>query len=152
MTSNATKPTSDLVVHLRRVLPASRERVYEALTNPDKLARWWGPKGFSCPSIEFDPCVGGSYRIAMQPPRDGELFHLSGEFREVGPLARLAYTFVWDPPASDDQETLAELSLADERGGTELTLVQGPFATEERRKLHEDGWSEGFDRLREVLD
>lgn len=151
MTSNATKPAGDLVVHLRRVLPASRNRVYEALTNPDKLARWWGPKGFSCPSIEFEPHVGGGYRIAMQPP-DGELFHLSGEFMEVVPPARLAYTFVWDPPAPDDQETLAELSLVDERGGTELTLVQGPFPSEERRKLHQDGWSDGFDRLREVLD
>ena len=151
MTSNATKPAGDLVVHLRRVLPASREHVYEALTRPDKLARWWGPSGFRCPSIDFDPRVGGTYRIAMQPPK-GDLFYLSGEFRDVGPPTRLAYTFVWDPPAPDDRETLAELSLTDKRGGTELTLVQGPFATEERRKLHEDGWSEGFDRLREVLD
>ena len=151
MTSKAAKPASERVVHLRRVLPAARERVYEALANPEKLTRWWGPKGFSCPSIEFEARVGGSYRIAMLPP-EGELFHLCGEFREVAPPARLAYTFVWDPPASDDQETLAELSLRDERGGTELTLVQGPFATEERRKVHEDGWSEGFDRLREVLD
>ena len=151
MTSNATKPAGDLVVHLRRVLPASREHVYEALTRPDKLAIWWGPNGFRCPSIDFDPRVGGTYRIAMQPPK-GDLFYLSGEFRAVHAPARLAYTFVWDPPAPDDQETLAELSLTDERGGTELCLVQGPFATEERRKLHEDGWSEGFDRLREVLD
>ena len=151
MTGNATAAASELAVHLRRILPASRERVYETLTHPDKLARWWGPKGFRCPSIDFDPRVGGSYRIAMLPPK-GELFYLSGEFRAVEAPARLAYTFVWDPPTPDDQETLAELSLENERGGTELSLIQGPFATEERRKLHEEGWSEGFDRLREVLD
>ncbi len=151
MTSRGTTPASELVVRLRRVLPASRERVYHALTNPAKLARWWGPNGFTCPSIEFVPRVGSGYRIAMQPPA-GELFHLTGEFREVSPPVRLAYTFVWEPPAPDDQETLAQLSLKNERGGTELTVVQGSFITEERRKLHEDGWSESFDRLRHILD
>jgi uncharacterized protein YndB with AHSA1/START domain len=151
MTGNVAAETSGLVVRLRRILPASREQVYDALTNPHKLARWWGPQGFSCPNIEFEPQVGGSYRIAMQPPQR-ESFCLSGEFREVKAPVRLAYTFIWSPPAPDDQETLAELSLADKRGGTELTLVQGPFVTEERRALHESGWSEGFDRLREVLD
>jgi uncharacterized protein YndB with AHSA1/START domain len=151
MTSDPTGPPTALVVELCRVLPASRERVYEALASPDKLARWWGPKGFSCPDVDFAPCVGRGYRIAMQPP-EGAVFHLCGEFREVARPARLVYTFVWDPPAPDDRETVAELSLTDERGGTRLTLVQGPFATEERRRLHEDGWSEGLDRLRDVLD
>ena len=151
MTSRGTTPASELVVRLRRVLPASRERVYDALTNPAGLTRWWGPNGFTCPSIEFEPQVGSGYRIAMQPP-EGELFHLTGEFREVSPPVRLGFTFVWEPPAPDDQETLAQLSLKNERGGTELTLVQGSFVTEERRKLHENGWSESFDRLRHILD
>jgi uncharacterized protein YndB with AHSA1/START domain len=151
MTSRGTTPASELVVRLRRVLPPSRERVYDALTNPVTLARWWGPNGFTCPSIEFEPRVGDGYRIAMQPPED-ELFHLTGEFREVSPPERLAYTFVWEPPAPDDHETLAQLSLKNERGATELTLTHGSFITEERRKLHEDGWSESFDRLRHILD
>ena len=150
MTSNATKPAGDLVVHLRRVLPASREHVYEALTKPDKLARWWGPKGFSCPLIEFDPRVGGSYRIAMQPP-DGDPFHLSGEFREVDPPDHLAYSFRWDPPDPDDRETVVALSLRELDGGTELLLTQGDFATQERLALHEGGWTESLERLREVL-
>lgn len=138
-------------LRIRRVLPASPRRVYAALTDPDLLARWWGPKGFTCPSIEFEPRVGGSYRIAMQP-QGGELFHLVGEFREVKPPACLAFTFVWDPADPDDRETLAELALRDERGGTEITLTQGPFATEDRKRLHEDGWIESLDRLRDALD
>jgi uncharacterized protein YndB with AHSA1/START domain len=81
MTSRGTTPASELVVRLRRVLPPSRERVYDALTNPVTLATLVGPNGFTCPSIEFEPRVGDGYRIAMQPP-EGELFHLTGEFRE----------------------------------------------------------------------
>jgi len=84
--------SDELTLHLDRVLPAPRSVVFSALIEPDELAKWWGPKGFAAPSIELKPHVGGTYRIAMQPP-DGELFHLSGEFRDVDAPARLAYTF-----------------------------------------------------------
>ena len=85
-----------LTLSLERTFSAPREVVYRALTEPDEVAKWWGPKGFTSPSVDFDPQVGGSYRIAMQPP-DGELFHLSGEFREVGPPSRLGYTLMGSP-------------------------------------------------------
>lgn len=120
-------------LHLERVLPARPARVFEACVEPDQLARWWGPAGFTAPSIELDPRVGGSYRIAMQPP-EGELFHLSGEFREVDPPGRLAYTFRWEDPDPNDQETVAELSFNDLDGSTRLVLDQGAFATEARRQ------------------
>ena len=82
----------------------------------------------------------------MQPP-EGEPFHLSGEFTEVEPPSALAYTFVWDPPNPDDQETLATLSLEEAGDSTRLTLVQAPFATEERLALHRDGWTESLEKL-----
>lgn len=137
-------------LHLERVLPARPARVFEACVEPDQLARWWGPAGFTAPSIELDPRVGGSYRIAMQPP-EGELFHLSGEFREVDPPGRLAYTFRWEDPDPHDQETVAELSFNDLDGSTRLVLDQGAFATEARRQLHDDGWSDSLDRLQALL-
>jgi uncharacterized protein YndB with AHSA1/START domain len=94
--------------------------------------------------------VGGSYRIAMQPPA-GDLFYLSGEFREVDPPARLAYTFRWDPPDPEDRETVVTLSLQDRGEGTEVLLTQGEFATENRLALHEGGWMDSFGRLEQLL-
>jgi uncharacterized protein YndB with AHSA1/START domain len=140
-----------LVLCVRRTLPAARTAVYSALSDPRELAKWWGPRGFTAPSVEFDPRVGGSYRIAMQPPDGDLLFYLSGDFREVDPPARLAYTFRWDPPDPDDRETLARLSLQDRGHRTEVLLTQGKFATEERLRLHERGWTDCFGRLEEVL-
>jgi uncharacterized protein YndB with AHSA1/START domain len=140
----------DLTLELKGEMPAPCKRVWRALTDPAELADWWGPNGFTSPSVELDLRVGGSYRIAMQPP-EGELFHLSGEFTEVDPPSRLAYTFVWDPPNPDDQETVATLSLTDLGDSTKLVLAQGAFATEERLALHRDGWTDGFGRLRELL-
>ena len=139
-----------LVLRLKRILPAPRAAVYRALSDPGELAKWWGPRGFTAPSVEFDPRVDGSYRIAMQPP-DGDLFHLSGEFREVDPPARLAYSFRWDPPDLDDRQTVVTLSLQDRGERTEVLLTQGEFATEERLELHEDGWTDSFGRLEQVL-
>ena len=137
-------------LELRRVFRAPQAVIYRQLTDPDQLAQWWGPAGFTAPSVDFDPQVGSSYRIEMQPP-DGEPFHLSGEFREVDPPARLAYTFRWEPPDPDDRETLVSISLRDLGEECELLLTQGEFATEERRALHEEGWTEGFERLEQVL-
>ena len=146
MGSAAKIPCIDHVLHLKRIFPAQRGTVYAALTDPAQIRRWWGPSGFTVPDVDFDPQAGGGYRIAMQPP-DGDLFHLEGEFREVEPPARLAYTFRWVPPDPDDRETLVTLSLTDHGDGTELRLTQGEFATEPRYALHEAGWTETLERL-----
>lgn len=141
----------ELALHMQHVLPAPRPRVFELFTEPGELARWWGPHGFTVPSIDLDLRAGGSYRFAMQPP-EGDLFHLAGEFVEVDPPARLAYTFRWEEPDPDDQETLVTLSF-DEAGpqGTALGFTQGEFRTEARRALHEQGWADSFEKLRRLL-
>jgi uncharacterized protein YndB with AHSA1/START domain len=138
-------------LRMGRILPASRDDVFRALTDPDELAEWWGPKGFAVPDLHFAPRVGDTFRIAMQPP-DGDVFHLSGEFREVDPPARLAFTFRWEPPDPDDRETAVTLTLEDRGEVTEVVLTQGEFATAERRALHEGGWSDSFERLAALLD
>lgn len=145
-----TADSGELTLHLERVLPAPRSLVFRASTEPDELARWWGPKGFTAPGVEVDLRVGGSYRIAMQPP-EGGLFHLSGEFREVDPPTRLAYTFRWEEPDPDDRETVVTLSLEDLGEATGLIVEQGLFATEGRRALHEGGWTEALVRLQALF-
>jgi uncharacterized protein YndB with AHSA1/START domain len=139
-----------LWLRMTRVMPAPGAVVWSALTDPERLARWWGPKGFTVPSLEFEPAVGESYRISMRPP-EGELFHLDGVFREVDPPSLLSYTFLWDPPDPDDRETVVTLALANPGAETEVALTQGEFATEERLALHDGGWSESFEKLEELL-
>jgi uncharacterized protein YndB with AHSA1/START domain len=138
------------VLRLERRLSAPREVVYGRLTDPTELARWWGPKGFTVPAIDFEPTVGRSYRISMQPP-EGELFYLTGEFLEVEPPATLAFTFRWEPPHEDDRETTATLALEELEHATMLRLTQGDFTTPERHALHEGGWTVSIDRLEELL-
>jgi uncharacterized protein YndB with AHSA1/START domain len=136
----------ELTLAIERVLAAPVAVVFAAFTEASELAKWWGPVGFSIPRLEFEPCVGASYRIEMQPPA-GEVFHLHGEFRAFNPPGRLAYTFIWEPPDPDDVETLVDLSFRDLDGSTAVSLKQGTFKTEARRVLHRDGWADSFDKL-----
>ena len=138
------------MLQIDRVLPAPPPVVFAAFTQPDELRKWWGPEGFSIPSLQFEPRTGEAYRIEMQPP-EGDAFHLTGEFRDVDSPSRLAFTFVWEPADADDVETVAELMFRASGESTELSLSQGPFKTEERLDLHRDGWTESFDKLEALL-
>ncbi len=141
---------SGLQLQITRGLEAAPTTVWRLLTLADELARWWGPAGFTSPGIDLDLRVGGRYRIEMKPPQ-GDAFFLQGEFREVAPPSRLAYTFRWEEPDPDDRETVVTLSLTDLGGKTELALDQGPFATEARLALHRGGWSDSLDKLTRLL-
>jgi uncharacterized protein YndB with AHSA1/START domain len=139
-----------LTLELTRVFPAARSDVFGAFSDPTELAEWWGPEGFTIPSLEFHPRVGARYRIEMQPP-ESDRFYLAGEFRELDPPARLAYTFAWEDPAPDDVETVVGLSFRDLGEATEVALTQGPFKAEARRALHRDGWTDSFDKLERLI-
>ena len=139
-----------LALRLERVLPAPPRLVFRMHVEPDLFAQWFGPKGFSATSIDFDLRVGGDYRITMQP-HDADAFVLFGEFREIDPGVRLAHTFRYEPPDPDDRDTVVVLSFRDLGEATALTVEQGTFATEARRALHEQGWTDSLDRLEELF-
>ena len=145
-----TVPSVELRLELRRTFPRQPARVYPWFADAEKLAQWWGPRGFTVGSIDYDPHPGAHYRIEMKPP-DADPFFLAGTFRKVSPADRLAFTFNWEPPNPDDVETLADLSFLDFGDTTEVVLRQGPFKTEERRELHREGWTESLDKLERLV-
>jgi uncharacterized protein YndB with AHSA1/START domain len=142
--------TGQLALDLRCVLDAPGERIYRTLTEPAELAKWWGPHGFTTPEIELNLSVGGGYHFTMQPP-EGDPFHLAGEFLEIDPPRRLVYTFRWEEPDPDDRETVVMLRLDAVGDATGVTLSQGEFATEARLALHRSGWTDSFEKLRNLL-
>lgn len=140
----------ELMLELRRVLKAAPPAVFAAFSESGLVAKWFGPKGFTIPSLEFRPRLGESYRIEMQPP-EHDPFYLTGTFRHVISPACLCYTFVWEDPDPDDAETLVVLSFRDLGGSTEAAFSQGPFLTTARRALHRDGWTDSFDKLEQLI-
>src|SRR3954465_4796256 len=128
-------------LHLEKILAVPQERVFAAFVDAEQLRRWWGPAGFTVQGLQFDAVAGTDYRIGMQRP-DGDVFHIRGTFRAVEPPHRLIYTFNYEEPDPDDQETLVTLTFESTDGGTRVILDQGPFKTAARLGLHRDGWTE----------
>jgi uncharacterized protein YndB with AHSA1/START domain len=71
-----------------RVLAAPRVAVFGAISDPAKLARWWGPQGFSNTFSEFDLRTGGAWRLVMRAP-DGTEYPMLKEFIDVSPPERI---------------------------------------------------------------
>ncbi len=137
-------------LHLEKILVVPPERVFAAFVDAEQVRRWWGPAGFTVPSLQFDAVEGRDYRIVMQPP-DGDVFHIRGTFRAVETPRRLVFTFIYEEPDPDDQETLVNLTFDSTGAGTRVILDQGPFTTAGRLELHREGWMDTLQRLERSL-
>lgn len=137
-------------LHLEKILAVPPERVFAAFVDADQLRSWWGPAGYTVPSLRFDATEGEDYRIVMQQP-DGSVFHIRGSFRAVEPPRRLDFTFIYEEPDPDDQETLVTLTFDSAESGTRVILDQGPFKTTARLELHREGWNDTLERLERSL-
>ena len=147
--ADAAERSTELRLRLEKNLDAPPERVFAAFA-AEQLRSWWGPAGFTVPRLQFEPVEGSDYRIEMQPP-DGDVFHIRGTFRDVEAPGRLAFTFVYEEPDPDDQETLVTLAFEVADPGTRIVLDQGPFKTPARLELHREGWTDTLERLEQSL-
>ncbi len=110
-------------VRLHRVLRAPPERVYRAFVDPDAMAKWLPPTGFTGRVHHFDARVGGSYRMSFTNLSTGQSHAFGGEFLELVPNERLRHTDAFDDPNLPGQMTTT-VSLTKVSCGTELNVVQ----------------------------
>lgn len=110
-------------VKLHRVLKAKPERVYRAFTDPDAMAKWLPPNGFTGKVHEMDARVGGRYRMSFTNFSTGSSHAFGGEFLEIVENARLRYSDKFeDPNLPGEMETTIEIKPVSV--GTELNIVQ----------------------------
>lgn len=140
---------------LTRVFPAPRTLVWDAMTKPEHVKRWWGPRAMSMTVCEMDVRPGGTWRYIMQMPNGGEAV-FKGTYHELVPPERLVATECFDDPAVGNPEWLSTVTLEEHDGMTTMTSrVQHPSV--EARNGHmgsgmEAGATETFDRLEELLE
>jgi len=145
-TMSETATERELVI--TRLFDAPRELVFRMWTDPEHLAKWWGPTGFTAPSVEVDVTEGGAWRTCMRDSADGAEYWSSGVYLEVVPPEKLVFSFRWDPrEGQPDEDTLVTVTFADRDGKTELTFHQSGFVTDASRDGHLDGWRETLDDL-----
>ncbi len=150
-----TQKGATLRVEIRRVIRASRQRVFEAWTKPEEIRKWMAPGAMNAAEVESDGSNGGKYRIVMQgsiegKPEDAERrVWVEGEYTAVIPNELVSYT--WRPAWSPGEESQVTLRLRDVDGGTEIVLTHERFATIESRNGHERGWTNILDKLANYL-
>ena len=149
-TSAAAKSAKRELV-ITRTLDAPPRLVFKAWTQPEHLARWWGPRGYTLISYKADVRPGGSFRFGTRSPENTEHW-AHGTYREVVPPERLVFTTAWEhPDRSPKHETVVTLTFAEQGGKTKLTLKQTLFESVTSRDLHRGGWSSSFDLLEDYL-
>jgi uncharacterized protein YndB with AHSA1/START domain len=162
---NADQDKNEEALIITRIFDAPPELVWKAWTEPERLRRWWGPKGFTSPVCKIDLRMGGEYFNCMRSP-EGQDFWSKGVFRDIVAPARLVMTDSFADkegntvPASYygmsgdwPLEMLITVTFEAYEGKTKLTLkhsgIAGISATD--RSNMQQGWSESFDKLAEDL-
>jgi uncharacterized protein YndB with AHSA1/START domain len=143
---------SDKEILLARVFDAPRALVFEAMTRPEHVRRWWcWMDGATMPVCEIDLRVGGKYRFVMHGAQCGEVaFH--GEYLEVVRPERIVHTEVFEP--FPDSPAHVTVSLA-ERDGKTHYQARVVHQTKEARDMHvqsgmEEGAGVALDLLEEI--
>jgi uncharacterized protein YndB with AHSA1/START domain len=150
-----TSPKMKRDLTLTRSIDASPEIVFKAWTDPQQLAKWWGPQHFTNPVCEVDLRVGGTMYIVMRGP-DGNDHPMKGVYREIIPAQKLAFTNIAvDLKGNHLLEGFTTVTFAEENGKTRLTVVTGavglvPIA-EQMLEGMEAGWGQTLDCLEEFL-
>ncbi len=148
----AAKPKSN-ELRITRVYDAPVKAVWDAWTDPEQVAQWWGPRGFTITTHSKDLRPGGHWTYTMHGP-DGVDYPNSTKYFEVEPERKLVY----DHGANDDRPPLFRVTalFSESRGKTTMDMTMTlatPEAAEEIRKMVKKAGGEStWDRLAEYLE
>lgn len=142
--------TTDVTIECR--LDAPLEDVWAMWTDPEHFAAWYGPTGAAIPTADFDLRVGGRRRVCMEV--NGMQMWFAGEFVEVTPLERLAYTeFMADEhgmpradmvPDGHPATTEVRVQLTADGDATRMTITHVGIPSDSPGAA---GWTMAFDKL-----
>ena len=138
-------------VQLHRVLRCKPERVYRAFLDPDAMAKWLPPFGFTCKVHHMDPRVGGTFKMSFTNFSKGAAESFHGEYRELVPNERIQYTDVFDNPNLPG-EMRTTISLRQVSCGTDLSIVQEGIPEVIPVEMCYLGWQESLEQLAKLVE
>ena len=142
-----TTPT-DRTIHVERIFNASRERVWQAYTDPKLLAQWWG-RGNKLDIERWEFERGGHWRFVEHSDHGKHGFE--GRIREIVPMERISMTFEWDGMPGYPVVNTAELhDLGD--GRTKVVSTMMFYTAEERDGMMQSGMEGGMNQSYAALD
>ena len=142
-------PTNTIRLH--RVLRASPEKIYRAFLDPDAMAKWLPPNGFTGKVHQLDAKVGGSYKMSFTNFSSGKSHSFGGTYVELTPHERIRYTDTFDDPNLKG-EMQATITLKPVSCGTELNVVQEGVPDIIPAEACYLGWQESLTLLAKLVE
>ena len=138
-------------VRLHRVLRAAPERIYRAFLEPDAMAKWLPPYGFTCTVHKMEAKVGGAFRMSFRNFGSGNGHSFGGEYRELVPNEKIRYSDKFeDPNMPGEMETT--VTLAKVLTGTDVTVVQTGIPPMIPVEMCYLGWQESLAQLATLVE
>ena len=138
-------------IRLHRVLKAKPERVYRAFLDPDAMAKWLPPYGFTCKVQHVDAKVGGTHKASFTNFTTGKSHSFGGRYLELKPNELIHYTDKFDDPNLPG-EMQVTVTLQPVSCGTELTVVQEGVPDVIPTEACYLGWQESLAQLANLVD
>jgi uncharacterized protein YndB with AHSA1/START domain len=143
-----------LEVRSSRVFKASRERIWQAVTDPEQIAQWWGPRNLKTTVDTHEFRVGGKWRLIHEDDK-GDQYAFRGEFREIVKPEKIVETFEFEPmPGHVLLETMTLEEL--EPGVTRMSTVAKFDTIEDLDGMVDSGMEQGdresHERLAELVE
>jgi uncharacterized protein YndB with AHSA1/START domain len=138
-------------VRLHRVLTTKPDKIYRAFIEPDAMAQWLPPNGFTCTVHQLEPRVGGAHRMSFRNFTTGHGHSFGGRYLELVPGERLRYTDRFDDPSLPG-EIVVTVTLKQVTVGTELTIVQEGLPDAIPLPACYLGWQESLRNLARLVE
>ena len=138
-------------VRLHRVLQATPERIYRAFLDPDAMAKWLPPNGFTGKVHQLEAKVGGTHKMSFTNFTTGTSHSFGGTYLELTPNERLRYTDKFDDPNLPG-EMQTTIILKRVFCGTELNVVQEELPAAIPVEACYLGWQESLTLLAKLVE
>ena len=138
-------------VKLHRVLRTPPERLYRAFLDPDAMAKWLPPNGFTAKVHQMDAKVGGTFKMSFTNFSSGKVESFGGEYLELVPNEKLRYTDRFDDPNLPGEITVTVL-LKKVACGTELSITQEGLPDVIPVESCYLGWQESLEALAKLVE
>ncbi len=138
-------------VRLHRVLATRPDKVYRAFIEPDAMAKWLPPNGFTCTVHQLEPKVGGVHRMSFRNFTTGHGHSFGGQYLELVPNERLSYTDRFDDPNLPG-EVRVTVTLKKVSVGTEISIVQEGLPDALPVEACYLGWQESLRNLARLVE
>jgi uncharacterized protein YndB with AHSA1/START domain len=138
-------------VRLHRVLRSTPERIYRAFLDPEAMAKWLPPNGFTGKVHQMDARVGGTYRMSFTNFTSGKSHSFGGEYLELIPNERIRHTDKFDDPNLPGVMTVT-VTLKKVLVGTEVNIVQEGLPDVIPPDACTLGWQESLTLLTKLVE